>query len=88
MAKSVEQWAADNAIKQSRQERIDKTMCRPGYSWNETIQKCLPPAGYGEQSAPDVAKPAPNPGNGGQKPAKPTNPGVKIAIEGASRAAK
>lgn len=88
MVKSVSDWAADNAIKRSRQERIDKAMCRPGYSWNETLQKCLPPVGYGGGSAPDVAKPDVNPGNGGQKPAKPANPGVKIAIEGASRAAK
>ena len=81
MVKSVEQWSADNAIKRSRQERMDKAMCRPGYSWNETIGKCLPPAGYGENSAPDLQNPA-------QRPDKPANPGVKIALEGATRAAK
>ena len=21
---------------------IDRTMCKPGYTWNETLQKCLP----------------------------------------------
>ena len=29
----------------SRQQRIDKIMCKPGYTWNETIKKCLGPAG-------------------------------------------
>lgn len=28
----------------SRQEKIDRAMCKPGYTWNETLQKCL---GYG-----------------------------------------
>ena len=27
----------------SRQEQMDRMMCRPGYRWNETIGKCLPP---------------------------------------------
>ena len=89
MVKSVSEWAAENAIKRSRQERIDKAMCRPGYSWNETLQKCLPPVGYGGGSAPDVAKPAPKPENGGQKPAKRlVQIRAKIAVEGAARAAK
>ena len=88
MVKSVSEWAANNAIKRSRQERIDKAMCKPGYSWNETIKKCLPPAGYGANSAPDVAKPGANPGDGGPKPAQPADPGIKIAVEGAKRAAK
>ena len=88
MVKSVNQWAAERKIERSRQERIDRAMCRPGYSWNETIQKCLPPTGYGGKSAPDVGKPNPNPGNGGQKPAPPSDPGVAIAVEGAKRAAK
>ena len=26
----------------SRQEQIDRMMCKPGYTWNETLQKCLP----------------------------------------------
>ena len=25
----------------SRQEQINKVMCKPGYQWNETLQKCL-----------------------------------------------
>jgi hypothetical protein len=35
-----------------------------------------------------LQKPATSPESGGQKPAKPANPGVSIAIEGAKRAAK
>jgi len=26
----------------SRQAAIDKAMCKPGYTWNETLQRCLP----------------------------------------------
>jgi hypothetical protein len=25
----------------SRQEQIDKVMCRPGYRWNETLGRCV-----------------------------------------------
>ena len=25
----------------SRQAKIDKVMCKPGYTWNETLKKCL-----------------------------------------------
>ena len=25
----------------SRQEQINKVMCKPGYQWNETLGKCL-----------------------------------------------
>ncbi len=32
----------------SRQEKMDRTMCRPGYRWNETIGRCLPPPGAAE----------------------------------------
>ena len=24
-----------------RQSRIDRAMCKPGYTWNETIKKCV-----------------------------------------------
>ncbi len=29
----------------SRQEQIDRQMCKPGYTWNETLGKCLGAAG-------------------------------------------
>ena len=25
----------------SRQEQIDRAMCKPGYTWNETLGRCL-----------------------------------------------
>ena len=38
----------------SRQEQIDRMMCKPGYTWNETLQKCL---GYGGGIKKDPAVP-------------------------------
>ena len=32
----------------SEQERVDRKMCKPGYTWNETLQKCL---GFGDTSS-------------------------------------
>ena len=29
----------------SRQQLIDEKMCRPGYTWNEALEKCLPAYG-------------------------------------------
>ena len=46
---------ARNKAERSRQEKIDKMMCRPGYTWNETVQRCLGPAGGGI----DAPKPPP-----------------------------
>lgn len=37
----------------SRQEMIDKIMCKPGYTWNETLQRCL---GYAGTANPAVGK--------------------------------
>lgn len=28
----------------SEQEKLDRIMCKPGYTWNRTLQRCL---GYG-----------------------------------------
>ena len=55
---------AENRMKQSRQEKIDRMMCKPGYTWNETLKKCLPAVGSGG-----------NGGGGGENPPKlPDNP--------------
>ena len=35
----------------SVQEQIDRKMCKPGYTWNDTLGKCL--GGYGGTSKPD-----------------------------------
>lgn len=42
MRNILEESFQRNALKKSRQEMIDKAMCKPGYTWNETLQKCLP----------------------------------------------
>lgn len=49
-------------MKRSRQEKIDKIMCKPGYTWNETVKRCLGPAGGG-QKAPDTPEIPQNPGD-------------------------
>ena len=54
----------------SRQEQIDKVMCRPGYRWNETLGRCV-----GGAAVPDSM---------GNKPSKPT-PDAAIQDEIASR---
>ena len=46
----------------SRQAKIDKIMCKPGYTWNETLERCLPAVGYSDfkpdkPSQPDQPKP-------------------------------
>jgi hypothetical protein len=56
----------------SRQEQINKVMCKPGYQWNETLGKCL---GMGGGAAID------------DSPASPPKlaPNDAIAMERASR---
>ena len=36
----------------SQQEQIDRAMCKPGYTWNPTLKRCL--GAGGGQPAPDV----------------------------------
>ncbi len=38
----------------SRQAKIDKMMCKPGYTWNETLQRCLGAYGGGGNDAPTI----------------------------------
>ena len=40
----------------SRQEQIDRAMCKPGYTWNETLGRCL---GGGAVLPEDSEVPAP-----------------------------
>ena len=47
----------------SVQEQIDRKMCKPGYTWNETLQRCLGAAGGGSSEVevpPTPPKPTPN----------------------------
>ena len=60
----------------SRQEQIDKMMCKPGYTWNETLGRCLG-AYAGPADDPDMGTPKP--------PAKKPTPDDAIKQEIASR---
>ena len=46
----------------SRQEQINKVMCKPGYQWNETLGKCLAMGGGAaiDDSPASPPKPTPN----------------------------
>ena len=58
----------------SRQEQIDKAMCRPGYRWNQTLGRCV---GGGASVPQDPANP----------PSLPT-PDAAIQQESANRQSK
>ena len=76
------EMAARNKADRSRQEKIDRIMCKPGYTWNETVKKCLGPAGYGAENVD-------NPEYQPQPPAETQNPqqsaGMEIAKQAQSR---
>ena len=59
----------------SRQEKIDRIMCKPGYTWNETLGKCLMGGFIREEDGP--ARP--------EKPEMPT-PDAAVTQEKAARA--
>ena len=44
----------------NRQAQIDRQMCKPGYTWNETLQRCLG-AGGGEGAVDPASPPKPTP---------------------------
>ena len=82
----AEQLIQKNKIKRSRQEMIDRTMCKPGYTWNETLKKCLGYGGGGKNkpipenpASPDLPD-APTP------PSMPDTPNQAIAKEVSARA--
>ena len=85
----AEEMRQQGKQKRSRQEMINKVMCKPGYTWNETVGRCLGPAGGGGDG-PSIPKPE-NPG-APQSPqsegAQPANPQQAIAKEVSSRAMK
>jgi hypothetical protein len=46
----------------SEQERVDRQMCKPGYTWNETLGRCLGAAELQKLTAPrQTAQPLPSP---------------------------
>ena len=46
----------------NRQAQIDKMMCKPGYTWNETLGKCLGMGGGTGNEAPSMPAPPEEPG--------------------------
>ncbi len=88
MAKLAQQMIARDKDKRSRQGMIDRTMCKPGYVWNETLGKCLAAGGGGNI---DLSEFMTTSGRG-QSPsvesAPPANPEQAIAQEVSARAMK
>ena len=80
----AEEMRQQGKQKRSRQEMINKVMCKPGYTWNETVGKCLGPAGGGGDipMTENPGAPQSPPSNGAQ----PANPQQAIAKEVSSRA--
>jgi hypothetical protein len=62
----AEEMRIEGKQKRSRQEMINKVMCKPGYTWNETVKRCLGPAGGGDISIPE--NPGSQPSKGQQQP--------------------
>ena len=82
----AEQLMQKNRAKRSRQEMIDRTMCKPGYTWNETLQKCLGYGGGGK-SKPIPENPAsPDLPDAPTPPSMPDTPNQAIAKEVSARA--
>ena len=44
----------------NRQAQIDRQMCKPGYTWNETLGKCLSMGGGMPNDPASQQKPTPN----------------------------
>ena len=87
MANLAQQMMARDADIRSRQEMIDRTMCKPGYTWNETLGKCLAAGGGGRNV--DLSE-FMTPIGKGQSPsvesAPPASPEQAIAQEVSARA--
>lgn len=82
----AEEMRIKNKNERNRQDMINKVMCKPGYTWNETVGRCLGPAGDGGGvSIPEnPGAPQSPPSNGAQ----PANPQQAIAKEVSARAMK
>ena len=70
----LDEWKA----KRERQKKIDKIMCKGGYTYNETVKRCIPAYVGGGSSKSEQ--------NSGEIPMKPEeSAGIAIAKEGAAR---
>ena len=68
----------------SRQEKIDKVMCKPGYTWNPVVGRCL--MGGIERDRTEPHQPKPSTPTQPEVPAMPT-PDQAVKQERAARAA-
>ena len=76
------EMAARNKADRSRQEKINNIMCKPGYTWNETVKKCLGPAGYGAEN---IDNPEYQPQPPANSENKQQSAGMEIAKQAQSR---
>ena len=67
-------------MQKSVQQLMDERMCRPGYRWNDTLKRCLGPAGGGDIDIPADPEPPP-----GQKPGVPAEPAEGKGGRGSKR---
>ena len=63
-------------MNKSVQQLMDEKMCRPGYQWNETLQRCLGMGGGDGEVAPPEESIAPEPA------ARLLRESVQLVIEG------
>ena len=82
----AEEMRIQSKQKRSRQEMINKVMCKPGYTWNETVGRCLGPAGGDGDGGGDISIPE-NPG-APQEGRPPATPEQAITNEVSARALK
>lgn len=59
ISKPAMELARRQEMKRSRQEKLDKHYCRPGYQWNEVIGKCVLPYAAVERELSDGPAPSP-----------------------------
>ena len=88
MANLAQQMMARDKDKRSRQEMIDRTMCKPGYTWNETLGKCLAAGGGGNVDLSDFMTSGSKDKSPSVKSAPPANPEQAIAQEVSARATR
>jgi hypothetical protein len=70
---SAQRFIERNRARRSRQEALDDALCRPGYTYNETLDRCLPAAGGSIDS--DSEPPTETPGDTPPAPDAPATEG-------------
>ncbi len=74
----------------NRQRMIDDLMCKPGYTWNETLKRCLRygPSKSSSDSSTEIAKEGQIPAENSPKKTKSATPEQNIVKEVAKRVMK